>query len=351
METSILIEVMAYILIVIILTPFVAYMLAKENLFFTFLDTGNIKYIYKGETLKKVIADVDKFKISGYELILDKGKQEKTWLQNKFGLFWIGIPPFSKIKTFKVRKKREVEETKGKSPSEWIQDLGEVEVDSLRFSFPRPFLIQEAELKEDRQTVDLLLICKFITVDAYIPIPELKGDFFELAGSIIRGSVLDKVKDQGPMENFLIIDKGEKGFLEILTEKDSGLNIALKKQTGLRLVGISVADWNPTNQATREAMNKKFIAEKIREAELIDADTYQQKIAIHAEADAKAAERIAQSRAVRIKKTLESISLQGGNPDEIVKAAARILQAESLTNLTTLVESGSNTPAVIPIKN
>ena len=349
METLLLTEIGIYLLILVILFPFVVYTLAKKNLFFTLLDTGNIKYIYRGDTLLKIIADVDKFKVSRYELVL--GDEKRTWVQKTFGIYWMGIPPFATIRTFKVKRKREVEEAGGKPPQEWIRDLGEIKVDSLRFAFPRPFLFQEVELKIDRQAIDFLTICKFIVVDAYLPVPELKGDFFELAGSIIKGSVIDKVKDQKTIEKFLSVEKGTGGFLRDLTDKESNLNVALKKQVGLRLVGIVISEWNPTDPATREAMNKRFIAEKIREAELIAADTHKQIIAIRTEADAKAAERLAVSRAARIRKTLEAIAAKGGNPDEIVRATARIFQAEGLTNLTTLVEGGSGISPVVPVKN
>ena len=336
--------------IIIALIPFAAYSLAKEDLFFTLLESGNIKYIYRGDTLWKIIADVAGKKIVGYKLEdLALGEVvEKTWLQKRFGMYWIGIPPFASVKRFKIKRKKELEETAGKKPTEWIRDLGELEVSSLRYAFPRPLLLEKVELKGDRQTVDLLVVCKFVTVDAYLPVVELKGDFFELAISILRGSIIDIIKDQGDIQNFLAAPKGEGGILEPLTERDSTVNKPLGKRVGLRLVGIVIPDWEPSDPKTREAMSEKFLAEKRREAVLVEADAHQQQLAIRVKADAEAAERMAVARGVRIRETVAQLAGTTASPDVVVQATARILQAEALPNLTTLVENGSAQP-VVPV--
>ena len=338
-------EVLIYVITLLILFPFTAFALAKLDLFWTLVESGNIKYIYHGDTLWKVIADVDGKKIQGYELVdLNLGEEvKKPW----FGMYWIGFPPFVSIKKFTIKLRKEYEETAGKRPEEWIRDLGQREVNSLRYAFPRPFLLQKVELSEDRQIVDLLVVCKFLVVNAYLPVAELKGDFFELTGSILKGAITDIIKEQKNIQTFLTVPKGEGGILEPLTDKDSLLNKALRKRTGLRLVGITIPEWDPSDPATREAMSKQFIAEKVGEASVTAANKYKEQLGITNEADALAIERTARARSVHVRAVREALEAIGANPDESVRAAAKVLQAESLTGLTTFVEGGA--PVVVPV--
>jgi regulator of protease activity HflC (stomatin/prohibitin superfamily) len=195
----------------------------------------------------------------------------------------------------------------------------------------------------------LLLICKFIVIDAYLPVVELKGDFFELTGSILKGSVIDVVKDQKTIQQFLAAPKGEGGILQSLTNWDSVLNGPLGKRVGLRLVGIAIAEWDPSDPKIREAMNEPFIAEREREATLIAADAHKQKAIIEAEGDAQATERLATARGAQIRETVAQLAAASpGRPDLVVRAAAKVLQAQALPNLTTLVEDGGAQP-VVPV--
>jgi regulator of protease activity HflC (stomatin/prohibitin superfamily) len=365
MNWIIVVEVLA----VLVLLPFTGFALAKLNLFFTFLETGNIKYIYHGDTLVRTIADVRGRKIEigadGHSrLVIDnKESQDSEKSQGSiFGLFWVGIPPFASVKKFPIKRRKEEEELAGKPPTEWIRKLDTKTEDSLRGVFPRPFLLTTVELG-DRQTVNLLVVGKFAVVDTYIPVPELKGEFFELTGSLLRGAVIDILgrMDRDNPENtmtvdrFLDADKGdsETGILWELVSmkknKPSDFNNILEQRVGLHLIGATIPRWDPSDEEVRKAMIKQFIAEKEREAVIINADAYKKKIGIEAKADANAIKLKATARGIHVRKTLEAIAAQGGNPDELVKAAAKILRAESLPNLTSLVEEGGAAMPTIPM--
>lgn len=332
------------IVLVVVLMPFVAFTLSKWNIFFTRLESGNIKYIYRGDTLRKIIADVRGKTVQGFKLV--NGEGGKTWIQRKLGIYWIGFPPFASVKKFKIKRRKEHEELAGKSSTEWIRDLGELEVDSLRAVFPRPFLLTEVEL-QDRQTVDLLVVAKFVVVDAYIPIPELKGEFFELAGSVLKGAIIDILENQGTMEDFIAANKGEGGILEALIKKPE-FNQALEKRVGLHLVGITIPQWDPSDPEIREALAKKFKAEKDREAKLVEADTYSQERAIKSTADLNAEKKLAAARGLHVKAVRQNLATKGVSGEALVKAAADVLRAEAQPNLTTLVD-GTNASAVVPV--
>ena len=348
------IELIMFMIVMLILTPFTAFTLIKfvVKKWFTPLETGNIKHIYRGDTLRKIIADVRGKKLVGHKLV--PGTEEKTWY-NKLGLYWMGIsiPGISEVtvKKFKIEKKKEEEKTEGKESTEWIKDLGSAEVDSLRATFPRPFLLTNVELG-DRQTVTLLVVTMLDVVDADIPVPRLKGDFFGNTSSTLRAAINDILKSIPSMEDFVKAPKGEGGILSELENSATGtisnFNQKLEKQVGLHLVGAAISEWDPSDEKIREAMNLKFIAEKQQETEIIAAETYKKQLGITNEADALAAERLAKARGIRVKETLEALASKGANAESLVQAAAKILQAESLVNLTTYVEGGGAS-AVVPI--
>src|SRR3989344_4809477 len=136
-------------IIILILLPFAFYSLAKDDWFFTLLESGNIKYIYFGDTLRRIIADVRGKKLDGHQLV--DGEEERSFVEKTFRLYWVGVPLIASVKRFTIKPRKEWEETAGKAPTEWIRDFPAREVTSLRYAFPRPYLLMEVELG-DRQT-------------------------------------------------------------------------------------------------------------------------------------------------------------------------------------------------------
>lgn len=343
-------EIIGFIAGGLVLLAMLAYVLAYLNVFITFLESGNIKYIYKGDSLERIIADVKEKKLVDDKLVdltVPGPVISKTWLEKKFGIYWVGVWPFYSVRTFTIKKRKELEDSAGKAKTEWIRNLGEVPVDSLRAVFPRPFLLDQAEL-EDRQPVDVLVVAKFEVVDAYIPVVQLKGDFFELVSSILQGSVQDVLRLYD-LDGFVGHDKGEGGMLKGLLEEDGLLNQALKSRVGLRLIGISIAQWDPSDLNTRTALAKRFTAEKEAEATVVTAEAQAKKITIEAEATAVAVEKVGTARARAAEKMVTAMAGTGGSPDIATISAATVLKmaeaTSSTSKLTTLVE-GKAEPVV-----
>ncbi len=257
------IEATSWVLFTVVSVFVLVVVLLVKLGFYTTLDTGNIKYIYRGETLLRIIADVPGKIVRGHKLV--RGVAKKSWLQKWFGLYYVGIPGIASVRHFNIKKKKEVEITEGKSPIDWIEDSGSVEVDSLRARFPRPFLLVNVELG-DRQTVTLLVVVMLEVVDAYIPVPQLKGDFFGNTASTLRAAIDDILKAIESMDAFIAVTKGEGGVLSPMENSTlangeivvSAFNKKLEQQVGLHLVGAAIADWDPSDKAIREAMNKNL---------------------------------------------------------------------------------------------
>ena len=327
-------EVVGYVVIIFALFPFVAHALAKVGWFFTLLESGDIEFVMYGETLHKIIYDVRGFELVDNELIPTATQQKRPWL----GLYWVGIPPFASIHRFPIVKERE--NPVGETPEQWIdRDEEEKLVSSLRFTFPRPYVLRSVELG-DRTPVDVLIIAKFEVVNPYIPVFNFKGKFFENAGGMIRAAVNDILK-RFSLDEFIAAEKGEVGGILSGMKDPSGVfNQELIRQVGLRLVGISIPKYDPSDRAVREAMNAQVIAQEEAKA-----------VGVRAEANASAQERLAVARGAQIRETVKALTTSGGNPDVIARGAADVLEMEAAagesSKITMVVKGG--TPLVIPV--
>lgn len=349
-EMNPIVEVSLFIVITLIALVGTLYTLAKENLFFTFLESGNIKYIRRGETVVRIIADIE-----GEIVYYNKGWKSLsvTILSRALGMYWIGLPPIGNVLKFEVSRKKELEEPTGRPPKEWIQTLEPKMVDSLRHAFPRPILIEKAELgAEDRQTVDVLAIGKFLVVNPYIPVVQLKGDFWELLSGLFRAAVLDLIERTGTIDKFIERDKSDKSgsLLHELWEEGSEFNRVLTEKTGLKLVGAAIPQWDPSDEATRKAMQARFLAEKDREAKIVEADAYAQVVRTKTEADAAAQLKLAEVRGIRVRETAAGLASTNASADEVTRATAAILRAEAHagpdSKITTLVDGGGASPVI-----
>jgi len=325
------------LILTIVLLPFTANALSKFEWFYTTLESGSIKFIMRGETLWRTIYDLP----GGKDIkCVNKGTGfKKSRFNKRFGLYWIGIPPFGRIHRFPIVKERENPE--GKNAGSWVQrDPEETIVDSLRYVFPRPFVLSAVELA-DRTPIDLLVIAKFEVVDPYLPVFIFKGKFSENASGIIRSAVID-ILGKKTLDDFIAAEKDEiNGILQHMKDletdpdpKKGKFNRELIKQVGLRLVGISIPQYDPHDDSgkLREAMNAQIIAQEEAKAVKAKAQGYKEGKALEAEADANYETKLAEARGARVRATREALS-----GDE---ATARVLQAEALPNLRTLVEGG-----------
>lgn len=321
------IEIVICLFVTLALLPFTAFLLAKKDIFFTRLETGDIKFIDSGSSLHKIIYDTPGFELDeNKKFVPSTTKRSHPW----FGLYWIGIPPFRKIHKFTITKERE--NPSGKGVEDWIIKGKEEEVSSLRFTFPRPYGFPKVELGDENPVaVDLLAVSKFRVVDPVKPVYGLKGKFFENAGGIVRAGVADTANNY-TFDGFIKEDKGETGqMFASLRDPAGAFNKALIEQVGLCQDGIAVS-YDPANQALRDAMEAKTIAFANGEAIKVTADA-------KAYETEKAGTAAANVRKAMIKATVDGF---GG----FIPAAQEVLAKEAQPNVTTTVVGGA-TPAVV----
>lgn len=360
MDFSILIPIIGILLVI----PFTLFLLAEKDLFFTKLQTGDIKFIVRGDSLLHIIHDVRNKKLvldADGNQIFTTGVERKSFLNTRFGIWWIGIPPFARVHKFMIKKERE--NPQATESKDWIISEEPKEVPSLRFIFPRPYKLDRVELG-DRLSVDLLVVAKFEVVMPYIPVFLFKGGFFENAGSILRAHVADLINNM-TLNDFIPAPKGEVGgILESMKADESDtrddpknlghrfgdFNRELIRQVGIRLVGISITQYDPSDKSIRDAMEAQHLAEKLGEGKIAEAKAEATVIKTRANAQAEAEERLAKARGTRIKETVTALSSTNGNADVVAVQVGKVLQAEALTGkdskITTWVDGGNAQPVV-----
>ncbi len=341
-----ILEISLYVLLLLILAPFVLYALSAEDVFFTRMASGNIKFIMRGESVVKIIHNV-----SGKKLVdgrFQPGDETKSWLNEKIGIWWIGIPPWSSVHTFQIKKEKE--NPSGTTPDTWITIGEKVTVNSLRFTFPRPFVMRAVELA-DRTTVDLLVVCKFEVEDPYTPVFLFKGGFFDNAGSIIKAKINDELKQFRNITEFIQVEKSESGFLAPL-KNEHGFNDILLEQVGLKLVGIVIAQYDPADKAVLEAANKEALAKMLGLAQIAEAEAYATQLGIRTSADRDRLIELARGREALIQKTVDSMKTTGADDETIAFVVGQILKADAVaqSKITSWVEGGAGTLSTFPIR-
>jgi len=355
MTVSNWLEVGGYILAILLLSPFLAFLLAEVGIFFTKLESGDIKFIMHGESLHKTIYDVRDFKLENNQFVKTTPKEESAKTRPWFGLYWVGIPPFASVHRFPIIKERT--NPAGKTPEEWVERDKEISMEpSLHFTIPRPFVLRDVELG-DRTPIDLLVIAKFEVVDPYIPVFFFKGRFFGNTEGIIKAAVSDILKGTPgkplTLDQFVASDKGEvSGILSLMKEDKGPLNKELISQIGLRLVGISISKYDPQDGDLREAMNAQVVSEQTAKGVIAKAEGEAKRIQIEAEANALAQERLAIARGAQIRETVSALASTMADHNVVARGAADVLEMEAATGkdskLTTLVKGGG-APPVIPV--
>lgn len=214
-----------YTAIILGMVILVIYLAAKENLQATFIETGEIKFVVRGEGLERVLENIDGFhhnEATG-EIVEDHPgfHRHNTFLEEWLGIYWVSILyPIKRIHRYPFEWPKLLigghphDSSKGgvvKIGGEGnyaIQHRDE-SVDSLYFRYTYPVYSEEVELK-DNFKVDILLNVTFQIVFPAIPIFILKGKWLAPAMAAINGALADLVREYD-LEGFRHIEKQAAG--------------------------------------------------------------------------------------------------------------------------------------------
>ncbi len=359
-----LIGVLAGVLILV--APMALKAMAEADLFFTLRRTNSIKYVERGEVLDHMIPEVPGHILDNPRDRLATFREAKVdevqpldpinrMLDKWLGIYYYGIYPFKHIRSFPIKKV--YENIQGKNPKEWLTEEKTHSDDGLRFKFPRPIVFTDIELK-DRFTIDVKIVLEFQVVRPFTPIYVFNGDFFRQASSLLQGEVIDRLREMTTEDFIAKAKKGEvKGFLSDIKDPESPFNLKLIESTGLMIVSISINDYQPSDPTIVNAIRQAAIAleqgkanvvtaEQNRRANIIDSDSRAKALLVFTKAQVKSQDQLTGARERRLRATVSSLLLPGGDPTATTRAAADFLEMEAAagedSKLTTLVKDRSS---------
>ena len=348
-------EKILYSIVIIFLLVIFLYVLSVNDIITGRVETGDIRFKKRGDTLVDIISDVPGRHYDKAVGHFVDGDSHRSWLLRKLGVFWIGIIP-NNMHSFTIEKTKE--NLAGDGPENWVTKPIKEEVRSLRYEFPRSFVLKDVELVGDAGNasaprVHVLITCKFRVYNPIIPVFVLKGDFFRNAEGIVGAEVTDILNQLKDTRDFLQQDKSEaKGILSHLKEDDSPCNNSLREQVGLELIGITISNYDPGNRDFIDAAAKEEVAKMLGLAAKADAEAYATQLDIRTVADVKRLKAIADASGTEIKQIVSNLEHTGASADLINNAVMEMIRFKFIasSNLTTFVDKGNNPTPTIPLK-
>lgn len=322
MNVAIILITLGSLLLLAVALLALLYVAAKTNRWATFVETGGMKFIVRGGTLYKVLANIpgfvydkDKEVLCDLNEIKDKEKKKEiekkqrggwlaSWLQDRFGIFWVSFfYPLIKVHDFNIvadKLKEEIEGQRQLPLRERIQSEIRNAKGYLRHRFAHPIIIPGVELGKDRWKVDLILVVDIRVVNPTIVVFDYKGTVMRQVDAAIASAAIDYWNnipvlgsDGNPVKNedgttrmvefgypeFVATDKGPTSdFAKRIKRLNkvtspSPIEDGLVTRFGLEIMAawIEMVDLSPEQQAlddaARENERQKLLADaRIQEA-------------------------------------------------------------------------------------
>jgi len=338
------------ILLLLVLLAVALYVDARAGIHFTFLDETDMAFVIRGQELYKVLiglkrSDSEKVREKIEEREIKWSDRESSILAKCLGIYYVSIfYPLFKIHKFSILAEGIKDGSEGKEiiPGDNMEKLiyrRQKEVNSLRWRFPRPVIVNGVELA-DKVTINIIVMTILEIEDPYPPVFTYRGYFFQIVASFVESAVIDLVV--GKPKNityaeFVGMDKGEASdFSSSLCDAINAGNKANGK--GLPTIMGIKADKAYIFRYDLSAEQKEV--EEASRAESVEKMRAQGVVA-KAEGNAKAIEINALSEALRFKAIIESMVKQEVNPNMAAEVARTIIKTENVrdSKVTTWVDA------------
>ena len=252
---------------------------AKYDMHATFVENGGFKFVVKGETLQKILDNVDDHFVD-QKTHFTKGTNQSQHarrfvgiLEKAFGIVWVSwFWPIKKIHEFEVVADK-LKEDEALPVRQRIQTELRPET-YLRARFPHPVFIPDVELGGDRWKIDMIIMLDILVVNPRIVVFDYKGKVLRQVDATIRTAVMNFCSES--RYNYQTFLQEEKGPESELARKILGLNEStspnpiddgLEERFGveLRAVWLESMDLSPDQKklddATKGVQEKTLLAE------------------------------------------------------------------------------------------
>lgn len=315
------------------------YLLALKGIFITFLEEGDSAIIMKGKSVSRIIMNA-----KGW--VIDKDGFAVPGANPGKALYWVGIPPWWRIHSYLFEW-----ESGSKHPDDpFAVDTKTMRLRRLHRVHTYRVVVESAELA-DGFSIDVSFEVMVRLHDPLRAVLTLKGRWFNALTTAIRGAVSDFVNNyhyrtknltkSGETESWLVIDKERpdsdfvKAIMKLNDPTGSGTTgLSIQEATGYTIEAIIYRDFRLSPEQT----------EAIKAVQQLELEELNGQAALRkAEYEGKAAQTKArgEARAARLRRIAVG--------DQIRKDELRYESIRD-SKITTLVESGSGTTSVLPVK-
>lgn len=288
---------------------------------FTTVESGNIKFVVKGEQ---------------YHRTIDPDRESGIF---GIGWHWVGLRKIYRVHQFMIDKNKTNPDRDPEKPKTWVLHENGVLTTTLRKTIPIPYLFEEVELA-DRSRIDLLGYAIFeiqTAENAEKFVFGIKASS-RPSGAILGSKVSDIVKAIPDLTEFISKEKGEGApMFKDMLEPTGKFNTELEKQTGLTLVGFYIADYNAAKDIV-DAANEETVARLKAKAVIATAEGNAQAITIQAKAKADEIKMLQDAELEAIDAQLVRLGISGPEKARIL-GKIKMANAIEKTKLTTLVLS------------
>lgn len=314
---------------------YVAYTFAYLNkhygtgLLFTFVPQNEIVYIMKGDSLKRIIANIHGKALDVNDNLVDlpdgvEHDPTHSEFNKRYGVFFIGIPFINKPLRYMFQWDKWSK--KQKESGYEIKPRNE-EVTSLFFRYPYPILAKEIEISGNLQFNIQLLV----TMEAVNPRKALfdtlpHGTWLQQVEASVIAAIrvwaskksIDEIRNATTAQFASMIRKVNTGFKASNGEPHRSVIDFI----GMKVVGVNLIEIEPSDSKVKETIQQRAVAEQQALAKKETAKGNAAAITIEADAEAGAIEKIGDAK-TRVAKTLyaAATSVQGGSHMFIAEAA------------------------------
>jgi len=241
--------------------------LAERDILFTFCHEGQIKYVMSGETLERMIIEVEGKKIErgltveSWKIVDGIPERPRFWaIRKRFipkGVYWVGIPPH-RVFTYMFEWGKPIVEGE-KLRVEHRKEI----VDSLLFRYTYGITVDASEIKGFiRVTTSLTVLLE--PENPYIPVMVLNGSWFI---TIVRPLIVSAVGNfvQGlSAEELLKKDKIDRQEAENLLPMIMGQGSEILKQTGMKLLAVNFSHLDMEKDEDIQTATRSFETARLK---------------------------------------------------------------------------------------
>lgn len=368
MQTGIIIAI-ELVVFVILMTPLllgIAWETGYIRKLFSTCETGNSLCVDAGETHIRTYINIPGKILAENgdivdELYLGQAEKRKTWVQKKFGLYWIGFPFMGRrvhqttIRTDKINPS--TKQDSNRPPAEWIEEGQPRIISQLRHVFPMPVLAVDVKFNDGTEGT-ILLRCDFQTLNPERMLYSQKGGYQNALVSTIRGATNDYCEDRS-FADFRAIAKTRGGAMSI--EIINRVQQETQGFIGVTVTGVTVEIYNSASLEEERAQRAETLAELQGRATVAtaqaaataldrEAAAQARKIIVLAEAQARADGLTGPASITDVAALLDKYLSAGANPDYAVQSATALGRASRFSRkespVNTLLEG--QTPIAVP---